>query len=66
MKVLTAGWMTRLNPAGHNGALLVGLNGVVIKSHGAADQAAFEAALQTTYEQARGKPHRLLAEWLKG
>lgn len=66
MKALTTGWMKRLNPAGHNGALLVGLNGVVIKSHGAADQAAFEAALQITYEQAMGKPHRLLAEWLKG
>ncbi|WP_394202850.1 phosphate acyltransferase PlsX [Marinagarivorans algicola] len=63
-RLLASGWFKRLNPADYNGALLAGLNGVVIKSHGGADQAAFSAALQMTCEQAQRKPHLLLATWL--
>lgn len=35
----------RLDPRRYNGASLVGLNGIVIKSHGGADVLAFEQAI---------------------
>ena len=36
----------RLNPGRYNGAYLLGLNGLVVKSHGSANQVAFEFALE--------------------
>lgn len=36
----------RWSPDHYNGALLLGVDGVVVKSHGAANQQAFEAAIQ--------------------
>jgi glycerol-3-phosphate acyltransferase PlsX len=41
----------------HNGASLLGLRGLVLKSHGSADALAFECALKRGYDEAR---HRLL------
>ncbi|MGZ8253867.1 MAG: phosphate acyltransferase PlsX, partial [Burkholderiaceae bacterium] len=41
----------------HNGASLLGLRGLVLKSHGSADAVAFESALKRGYEEAR---HRVL------
>jgi phosphate acyltransferase len=41
----------------HNGASLLGLRGLVLKSHGSADVLAFECALERGYEEAR---HRVL------
>ena len=43
----------RLDPRRYNGASLVGLNGVVLKSHGSADQFAFETAVKTAIVEAR-------------
>jgi glycerol-3-phosphate acyltransferase PlsX len=43
----------RLDSRRYNGASLVGLNGVVLKSHGAADQVAFEVAVKTGIVEAR-------------
>jgi len=43
----------RLDPRRYNGASLVGLNGVVLKSHGGADQVAFETAVNTAIVEAR-------------
>jgi glycerol-3-phosphate acyltransferase PlsX len=43
----------RLDPRRYNGASLVGLNGVVIKSHGSADQLAFETAVNAAIVEAR-------------
>ncbi len=37
----------KLDPRRYNGASLVGLNGIVIKSHGGADEVAFQQAIQT-------------------
>lgn len=37
----------RLDPRRYNGASLVGLNGIVIKSHGSADEVAYQQALHT-------------------
>ena len=43
----------RLDPRRYNGASLVGLNGVVLKSHGGADKFAFETAVKTAIVEAR-------------
>jgi len=43
----------RLDPRRYNGASLVGLNGVVLKSHGSADEVAFETAVKTAIVEAR-------------
>lgn len=45
-------WRSVYDPARYNGAVLLGLCGVVVKSHGSADAAGFEAALQVAYEHA--------------
>ena len=37
----------------YNGASLIGLRGIVVKSHGSADTLAFEAALRRAYDAAR-------------
>jgi glycerol-3-phosphate acyltransferase PlsX len=37
----------------HNGASLLGLRGLVLKSHGSADATGFESALERGYEEAR-------------
>lgn len=47
----------RVDHRRYNGASLLGLRGIVIKSHGAADAMAFESALTRAYEAAR---HNLL------
>ena len=43
----------RLDPRRYNGASLVGLNGVVLKSHGSADKFAFENAVKVAIVEAR-------------
>ena len=40
----------RLNPARFNGASLLGLRGLVFKSHGSADDFAFECAIRRAYD----------------
>jgi len=40
----------RLDHRQHNGAALLGLRGLVFKSHGSADQLAFECALMKAVE----------------
>ena len=43
----------RFDPGQHNGASMVGLNGVVIKSHGSADTSAFANAIRVAIVEAR-------------
>lgn len=43
----------RFDPGQHNGASMVGLNGVVIKSHGSADVASFANAIRVAVVEAR-------------
>lgn len=43
----------RLDPARYNGASLLGLRGLVIKSHGSADAHSFEWAIKRGYDAAR-------------
>jgi glycerol-3-phosphate acyltransferase PlsX len=42
----------RIDPRRYNGATLIGLKGVVVKSHGSADVLAFEYALRKAYTEA--------------
>ncbi len=42
----------RLDPRLHNGATLLGLNGVVIKSHGGTDEVGFQQAIHEAFAQA--------------
>jgi len=47
-----AGFKRRVDHRRHNGAALLGLQGLVFKSHGSADALAFETALNRAYEAA--------------
>jgi glycerol-3-phosphate acyltransferase PlsX len=46
-----AAFRRRIDPRRYNGATLVGLKGVVVKSHGGADALAFRYALQKAYTE---------------
>lgn len=46
---------SRIDPGRHNGAALLGLRGVVFKSHGSADTGAFENALLRAYDAVENK-----------
>jgi glycerol-3-phosphate acyltransferase PlsX len=53
----------RLDPRRYNGASMVGLNGIVIKSHGGADELAFRHAILTAATEAeRGVPSQIAAQ----
>jgi phosphate acyltransferase len=43
----------RVDPRRYNGASLLGLKGIVVKSHGSADSFGFRFAIQRAYEEAR-------------
>lgn len=52
----------RVDPRRYNGASLLGLRGIVIKSHGSADRFAFYCALEQAVEEARsGFIHKISA-----
>ncbi len=44
----------RVDPRRYNGASLLGLRGIVVKSHGSADRLAFRVAIGRAVEEARG------------
>jgi glycerol-3-phosphate acyltransferase PlsX len=52
----------KLDPRRYNGASLLGLNGIIIKSHGSADVFAFEQAVTKAVEEVRGGLLRRIAE----
>jgi glycerol-3-phosphate acyltransferase PlsX len=53
MPVLKA-FKRRVDPRRYNGASLLGLKGIVVKSHGSADVFAFRCAIERAAEEARG------------
>jgi len=59
----------RVDPRRYNGAALLGLRGLVFKSHGSADAFAFETALTRAYDAARNRlldrVHDRIAETLQ-
>jgi glycerol-3-phosphate acyltransferase PlsX len=52
----------RMDPGKYNGASLLGLKGIVIKSHGSADAFAFGQALRRAVEEVRNNVPRRIAE----
>ncbi|OYY93487.1 MAG: phosphate acyltransferase [Hydrogenophilales bacterium 28-61-23] len=52
----------KLDPRRYNGASLLGLNGVIIKSHGSADAYSFEQAILKAVEEVRGGLLRRIAD----
>jgi phosphate acyltransferase len=52
----------RMDPAKYNGASLLGLRGIVIKSHGSADKRAFGYALERGLEEVRNNVPQRIAE----
>lgn len=58
-------WVQRFSPSRYNGAPLLGLNGVVVKSHGSADQPAFEQALKVALEQVENDMPRRIARQIE-
>jgi glycerol-3-phosphate acyltransferase PlsX len=50
----------RIDPRRYNGASMIGLNGIVIKSHGGTDMFGFQRAIETAVLEARsGVPARI-------
>ena len=52
----------RMDPGRYNGASLLGLKGIVIKSHGSADAFAFGRALERAVDEVRNEVPRRIAE----
>ncbi len=52
----------RMDPRRYNGATLLGLNGVIIKSHGSADAYSFRYAIERGADQVRGGLLRRITE----
>ncbi len=57
-------WAARVDPDEYNGASMLGLNGLVVKSHGAAGSHGFFRAIRLAAELARAELVRHLAEEL--
>jgi glycerol-3-phosphate acyltransferase PlsX len=55
----------RLDPRRYNGAAFLGINGIVVKSHGSADAFSFEHALMTAYEEANSNMIAKISKQLK-
>ena len=54
-----------VNPTKYNGAIVLGLNGIVIKSHGSATPEAFAQALKNCLEFIKKDINKLIIEELK-
>jgi len=55
----------RLDPRRYNGASFLGINGIVVKSHGGADAFSFEHAIETAYEEAKSNVVGKITKQLK-
>ncbi len=64
MPVLKA-FKRRMDPRRYNGASLLGLRGIVLKSHGSADAFAFLCAIERAAEEARGGMLHHMSEHLE-
>jgi glycerol-3-phosphate acyltransferase PlsX len=54
----------RLDPRQYNGASLVGLNGIVIKSHGGSDVFGFENAIRVAVDEVRNQVPQIIGQRL--
>lgn len=63
-KPALAHFRKRLDPARYNGASLLGLNGIVVKSHGGADAFAFQFAIEEAMLQVKSNVVELVRDQL--
>lgn len=56
---------SHIDPNNHNGAVFLGLNGLVVKSHGSATPKGFAAAIKVAYDMANNDLSKLISEDLK-
>ena len=63
MPVLKA-FRKRVDPRRYNGASLVGLNGIVIKSHGGTDKLGFETAIRVAIQEVQNQVPQLIGQKL--
>ncbi len=54
-----------MDPRAHNGAMLVGLNGVVVKSHGSTDAIGFSNAIKVAISLVENKINQQITEELR-
>ena len=59
-----AAFKRRVDPRRYNGATLIGLRGIVVKSHGSADAFAFERAIERAMEEVKNEVLQRLTERL--
>lgn len=50
---LLSSWQSQFDPSRYNGAVFVGLDGIIVKSHGSAGEAGLVNALHVAYEHAQ-------------
>ena len=55
----------KLDPRNRNGALFLGLNGIVVKSHGSADGFSYSNAIQTAYYESKNNLLDKIKEFTK-
>ena len=55
----------RLDPRRFNGATLLGLKGVVVKSHGSADRFSYEHAIETALQEVRNNVLKRIADQMQ-
>ena len=51
-----------LDPNNHNGGVFIGLNGLVVKSHGGANAHGFTSAIGVAYDMTKNNLNQLIAE----
>ncbi len=64
LKNIVKSRITHMQPDGFNGSSLIGLNGVVVKSHGAADTSALVNAMAQAYRECKNQMPRQIADGL--
>lgn len=57
-----SGLRQRMDPNASNGGMFLGLNGIVVKSHGGADRSGFRTAVEVAIEVAQADMARTIAE----
>ena len=57
--------LKRLDPRNYNGAMLVGLNGIVVKSHGSADKISFANAIKVSISLVEDRINEKIIEEIK-
>lgn len=57
--------LNQMNPDHYNGASLIGLRGIVVKSHGSADEAAFIQAISLAVTEAQRRLPQMIEQRLE-